>query len=489
MARFPRYWYAGDDGFEQPIVPLNVDDDSGEWLVGTQRLFAGIAVAAILATSQNLAAQSQLRHGYSPDEVPTVPPPALNDGAWPRATPPLVTFVRISGDDDFSLPPVAGIVTRDEWNVIVTPAQYRAPQVFTDSDEFVPAPAATLGVQEDEYIPQARPPQPLRVVFSDEDELPVVVAPTLTVDEEGWTPRSAQSVLRPQIFSAEDELPALAVDEEGAWLGQAAQRVTRVPAPFTDEGELAIAPAPTLAVDEETFLPRSRAPQQRPQLFPALVTGEDELPLPPAPTLGVVEDYWLLPRPLAPQGKPVLFAEEEEFPEPGVVPVVPPADFPPWGGGGTWINGRRIYHGPRAQINLERPVTPPERRAEERVARAEAKRDATAEHARRVAEELARRQRLLESELERQELALEIGLKLAERELAERALAALLAEQARLERVQARLEKGLARSLESLLARYAAADAAWAAMLADEDEALALLLVAIASEEKLLTFN
>lgn len=152
-----------------------------------------------------------------------------------------------------------------------------------------------------------------------------------------------------------------------------------------------------------------------------------------------------------------------------VEPVVDTVVVSTGGGGGTWINGRRVYHGPRAQIHLERPITAAERKAEANLAKIEAKRDETEEKSKRLAEEIAYRQSLLEEELTRQELKdLEIQ-EAAERARAEQELAGLMAEKARLEQVQARIQGSLAKSLEAVQMR-------------DEDEAFALILVALAAE-------
>jgi hypothetical protein len=273
------YNYQPDEITAPPPPPLTIDDDSLCWWGGTQRCFASVALATVIAAGTLSTALAQKIQQQTEDVVPAAASFVANDDYWinPSPTPATVNFV--------SRPYTFDAVE------IVPPAH----PPFVPDEDFWPALLAPTG----------QPPAMLlsRQPFAfDVQDLPAT--PSSQIDEDYWVPsrafqtvgyqwliiaqEQADVVSAPQVFHPDEDYwqfpPALA--------SFAINRFASTPLlPFSSETEVVFTP-PAFQLDEDYW---TLAPAVQTLGYLWLPVAPDQAEFVSAPAGSVVdEDYWPL---------------------------------------------------------------------------------------------------------------------------------------------------------------------------------------------------
>jgi hypothetical protein len=273
------YNYQPDEITAPPPPPLTIDDDSLCWWGGTQRCFASVALATVIAAGTLSTALAQKIQQQTEDVVPAAASFVANDDYWinPSPTPATVNFV--------SRPYTFDAVE------IVPPAH----PPFVPDEDFWPALLAPTG----------QPPAMLlsRQPFAfDVQDLPAT--PSSQIDEDYWVPsRAFQTVGYQWLIIAQDQAdvvsaPQVFHPDEDYWQSPPAL-ASFATNPFASTPLLAFSSdsdlvftAPSFQPDEDYWIPPP-AVQKLGYLWLPVAPDQAEFVSAPAGSVAD-EDYWPL---------------------------------------------------------------------------------------------------------------------------------------------------------------------------------------------------
>jgi hypothetical protein len=268
------YTYQPDEITAPPPPPLIIYDDSLWWWAGTQRCFASVALATVIAAGTLSTALAQTE-----DVVPAAASFVANEDCWINPSPPLATVNFVSRPYTF------------DAAEIVPPA----PPPFVPDEDFWPALLAPAG----------QPPATLlsRQPFAF-DVQDLVLLPSSQIDEDYWVPSrafqtmgyqwliisqdQADIVSAPQVFHPDEDCwqfpPALALFATNPFASTPLL-------PFSSDTDVVFTPPP-FQPDEDYWTP---VPAVQTLGYLSLPVAPDQAEFVSAPTGSVVdEDCWPL---------------------------------------------------------------------------------------------------------------------------------------------------------------------------------------------------
>lgn len=240
--------------------------DDGDWWVGAQRCFAGIAIAGAAAAlsvssaiaggfnanddfvapaaapltseaaslpSQRARVETRWQQWFQGDELPTPSAaPALDEGHWqpPTPPPPLAAAPAFTADDELGAPPAALVDAADPWLVVTPAAPAAVLRVFSADDEI--AQSSTPLPLDEQYwqAPPVRLVPPLFGIWQQDEERPTPAAFTASEDDAFNTlaPPASANVI---VFATDEEIVPQAATPAGGsgipFYGQRARSDTR----------------------------------------------------------------------------------------------------------------------------------------------------------------------------------------------------------------------------------------------------------------------